>query len=404
MKSIFWLVVVGALSQALTACSNIPTQSASSQAPVAVAALVPAPPQQPEQIVDTASVTPLPPVAVLNTINTLQTADLWQRIRNGFKMPGLDTDLVHEQERWYATRPEYLARMTERSKRYLHHITNELEARGMPTELALLPFIESAYNPQAVSSAKAAGMWQFMPGTGKDFELTQNHFRDDRRDVLGSTRAALAYLEHANAVCVLTLSVAMTLLAPSSAGANPLDYTYEQIDPMSLPFPAPKGCAASDSIRELADRVLDRHPKLLPEQPIKVEIRYFTCGQSFPFEAQTRTRRVGNHTQANILVRFDTAKNPTLSLLKVVTHELAHVGVAALGREQQAGPSGHGYAWLLQIIKAGPGIEAVAFEQVAPGGIAVDHLADYRRASFAHCKRPSCGPQDLESSSLVSIQ
>jgi membrane-bound lytic murein transglycosylase D len=85
--------------------------------------------------------------------------------------------------------------MTDRSRKYLFHIVEELERRNMPTELALLPFIESAFNPQAVSSARAAGMWQFMPATGKDFDLKQNVFRDDRRDVLASTRAALDYLQ-----------------------------------------------------------------------------------------------------------------------------------------------------------------------------------------------------------------
>jgi membrane-bound lytic murein transglycosylase D len=85
--------------------------------------------------------------------------------------------------------------MTERSRKYLFHIVEELERRNMPTELALLPFIESAFNPQAVSSARAAGMWQFMPATGSYFELKQNVFRDDRRDVLASTRAALDYLQ-----------------------------------------------------------------------------------------------------------------------------------------------------------------------------------------------------------------
>ena len=85
--------------------------------------------------------------------------------------------------------------MTERGGRYLFHIVEEVERRGMPTELALLPFIESAFNPQAMSIAKASGMWQFMPATGRDFELTQNMFRDDRRDVLASTRAALDYLQ-----------------------------------------------------------------------------------------------------------------------------------------------------------------------------------------------------------------
>ena len=122
-------------------------------------------------------------------------ADLWERIRRGFAMPNLESDLVVDREQWYATRPDYIQSMTERSSKYLFHVVEELERRGMPTELALLPYIESAFNPQAVSSAKAAGMWQFMPATGNYFELKQNIFRDDRRDVLASTRAALDYLQ-----------------------------------------------------------------------------------------------------------------------------------------------------------------------------------------------------------------
>ena len=122
-------------------------------------------------------------------------AELWDRIRRGFAMPNLESDLVRQQEQWYSTRPDYIQRMTERSRKYLFHIVEELERRNMPTELALLPFIESAFNPQAVSSARAAGMWQFMPATGQYFELKQNTFRDDRRDVLASTRAALDYLQ-----------------------------------------------------------------------------------------------------------------------------------------------------------------------------------------------------------------
>ena len=121
--------------------------------------------------------------------------ELWDRIRRGFAMPDLQTDQVTDREQWYASRPDYIQRMTGRSSKYLFHIVEELERRQMPTELALLPFIESAFNPQAVSSAKAAGMWQFMPATGRDFALKQNAFRDDRRDVLASTRAALDYLQ-----------------------------------------------------------------------------------------------------------------------------------------------------------------------------------------------------------------
>jgi membrane-bound lytic murein transglycosylase D len=121
--------------------------------------------------------------------------DLWERIRKGYKMPNLETDLVTDRTQWYASKPDYLQRMGERSGRYLYYIVEEIERRNMPMELALLPFIESAFNPQAVSSARASGMWQFMPATGKSFDLKQNAFRDDRRDVQASTRAALDYLE-----------------------------------------------------------------------------------------------------------------------------------------------------------------------------------------------------------------
>ena len=124
--------------------------------------------------------------------------DLWERIRKGYKMPDLESDLVSDRTQWYASKPDYLQRMGERSGRYLYYIVEEVERRNMPMELALLPFIESAFNPQAVSSARASGMWQFMPATGKSFDLKQNAFRDDRRDVQASTRAALDYLERLN--------------------------------------------------------------------------------------------------------------------------------------------------------------------------------------------------------------
>lgn len=131
-----------------------------------------------------------------HSVHALQPpADIWDRVRRGFAMPDLDNDLVRERELWYSSRPDYIARMTERGNKYLFYIVEELERRDMPSELALLPFIESAFNPQAISSAKAAGMWQFMPATGKHFALKQNMFQDDRRDVIESTRAALDYME-----------------------------------------------------------------------------------------------------------------------------------------------------------------------------------------------------------------
>ena len=121
--------------------------------------------------------------------------DLWARIRSGMAMPDLDNDLVRKAEDWYSTRPDYVARMTGRGSLYLYHVVDEVEKRGMPLELALLPFVESAFRNDAQSSAKAVGMWQFMPATGRDFDLKQNLFRDDRRDVLASTKAALDYLQ-----------------------------------------------------------------------------------------------------------------------------------------------------------------------------------------------------------------
>jgi membrane-bound lytic murein transglycosylase D len=122
-------------------------------------------------------------------------ADLWGRVRSGFAIQDLDNQLVNKHVTWYSTRPEYIARTTGRASKYLFYVVQELEKRGMPTELALLPFIESAFNPEAFSSASAAGMWQFVPATGRDFNLKQNMFKDDRRSVMASTDAALTYLQ-----------------------------------------------------------------------------------------------------------------------------------------------------------------------------------------------------------------
>ena len=138
---------------------------------------------------------PLSPSEQLDLDAPSAQTDLWLRVREGVQMPEHDNELVRKWEQWYASRPEYVQRMTERGGRYLFHVVEEVNRRGLPTELALLPFIESAFNPQAMSTAKASGMWQFVPATGRDFSLRQNLFRDDRRDVLASTRAALDYLQ-----------------------------------------------------------------------------------------------------------------------------------------------------------------------------------------------------------------
>ena len=130
-----------------------------------------------------------PPAAVAEPAG-----DLWQRIRGGFAMPDLKGKLVTTKTKQYAARPEYLQRVFERSKLYLYHIVEEIEKRGLPTELALLPMVESSFNPMAYSRAHASGIWQFIPGTGKRFELEQNTWYDGRRDIVDSTNAALDYL------------------------------------------------------------------------------------------------------------------------------------------------------------------------------------------------------------------
>ena len=121
--------------------------------------------------------------------------DLWQRIRNGFAMHDLDSPLIARHEKWYASRPDYVARMTERSQRYLYFITEEVEKRGMPTEIALLPMIESAFNPGAYSIGNASGIWQFIPSTGRNFGMQQNWWYDGRRDIVNATKGALDYLQ-----------------------------------------------------------------------------------------------------------------------------------------------------------------------------------------------------------------
>jgi membrane-bound lytic murein transglycosylase D len=176
-----------------------PVGSPAAASAAALAAPSSAPPADPVgELVDTME--PDEPVVTVPREPTLvlpppPPGNLWERIRRGFAMPDLDTKLAENRTRWYAEQPEYWDRMAQRSQRYLFHIVEEIERRGMPTELALLPFVESAFQPEAISSAKAAGLWQFIPSTGKIYDLTQNVWQDERRDIVESTRAALDYLQ-----------------------------------------------------------------------------------------------------------------------------------------------------------------------------------------------------------------
>lgn len=131
----------------------------------------------------------------LQSQDTLDTTDLWQRIRDGYGIPELQSAKTSKHENWYSSRPEYVGRMVDRSQRYLYYIVEEVQKRGMPTEIALLPMIESAFNPQALSRSSASGIWQFIPSTGKNFGLKQNWWKDSRRDVTAATNAALNYLQ-----------------------------------------------------------------------------------------------------------------------------------------------------------------------------------------------------------------
>jgi membrane-bound lytic murein transglycosylase D len=136
------------------------------------------------------------PLPIARAIDlTASPDDLWVRIRHGFGMPNLSSPLVLDRQIWYASRPSAIKLMLQRSRRYLYHIVEELERRGMPTELALLPMVESAFNPMAYSRAKASGLWQFIPSTGKTYNLQQNWWYDARRDIVASTSAALDYLQ-----------------------------------------------------------------------------------------------------------------------------------------------------------------------------------------------------------------
>src|SRR6202023_3413566 len=124
-----------------------------------------------------------------------QYADLFDRMRAGFKLDDVERVAVEQQLNWFALHPDYLERAFGRAELYMYHIVTELEARGMPLEIALLPVVESAFEPYAYSRARASGLWQFIPDTGSRFGLKQDWWYDGRRDIVESTRAALDYLQ-----------------------------------------------------------------------------------------------------------------------------------------------------------------------------------------------------------------
>ena len=158
-----------------------------STAPAAPAAITPAS--------DKSVLTDKPAPAQDNIPASDNYPDIWARIRAGFAMPPLDSPLVDQELKWFVNNPEYMQRMMERARLYLYYIADEVQKRKMPMEIALLPAIESAYKPHAYSRARAVGLWQFIPSTGRLYGLKANWWYDGRRDVQASTQAALDYLE-----------------------------------------------------------------------------------------------------------------------------------------------------------------------------------------------------------------
>jgi len=139
---------------------------------------------------------PAPGPTQVAGLDPAQYADLFDRMRAGFRLEGgSEHAAVDQQLRWYVSNPDYLQRAFGRADLYLYYIVTELERRGMPLELALLPVVESAFEPYAYSRARASGLWQFIPGTGSKYGLKQDWWYDGRRDIVESTRAALDYLQ-----------------------------------------------------------------------------------------------------------------------------------------------------------------------------------------------------------------
>ncbi|NOY61937.1 MAG: LysM peptidoglycan-binding domain-containing protein [Gammaproteobacteria bacterium] len=124
--------------------------------------------------------------------------DLWQRLRNGFGLNDHKHPSVQRDRQWYLKHPEYIERVVERARPYLYFIVEEIETRGIPAEIALLPVVESAFQPFAYSHGRAAGLWQFIPGTARHFGLKKNWWYEGRRDVRAATHAALTYLQQLN--------------------------------------------------------------------------------------------------------------------------------------------------------------------------------------------------------------
>jgi membrane-bound lytic murein transglycosylase D len=193
-RRVCFAAAAAALVAVLTGCaSQAPTRSDWPMVPSA---------RKPHASTPAPAAKPAPPAAdstlLSATAPAADYADIFDRIRAGYALPEVDHPTIDQQLRFYASKPEYLDRTFERAERYLYYVVSELEQRGMPLELAMLPIVESAYNPYAYSRARAAGLWQFIPPTAARYQVRVNWWQDGRRDVIDSTRAALDYLQVLN--------------------------------------------------------------------------------------------------------------------------------------------------------------------------------------------------------------
>jgi membrane-bound lytic murein transglycosylase D len=182
--------------QAATAQPPVPQTATVPPISTTIAASgIPVTPDTPAATAEPATQAPAPIREAMIVAPASPNGDLWQRIRAGYAMKDLDSPLIKRHEKWYANHPDYVLRMSERAQHYLFYIMEEVDRRGMPSEIALLPVIESAFNPGANSIASASGIWQFIPSTGKHFGMEQNWWHDGRRDIIGATNGALDYLQ-----------------------------------------------------------------------------------------------------------------------------------------------------------------------------------------------------------------
>ena len=224
-----------------------PVQPLDAPVPSVATTTTPVVPLEPPPVIPTPApapfvTTPAPPVVIppemaaaaltnLSKNNEVQPVDVWQRIRDGFAMAELDNPLVEHHQQWYARRPDYMARISQRAERYLYFIVEEVEKRGMPMEIALLPMIESAFNPGAYSTASASGIWQFIPSTGKYFGMRQNWWYDGRRNIVTATTGALNYLQKLHGM----FGDWELALAAYNCGENAVDRAQKRNRKLGLP-------------------------------------------------------------------------------------------------------------------------------------------------------------------------